>query len=160
MFLPLTPAGLEHHGGGNKEERITGTLLFSCPGSAGIAEGRFLGRMKLEEPKESQCWPRISSQPREGQGQSPGQRQAPSVEGAEGGEQEPAASLVNTHHLHTRETRKGKGRGDNAVQKHQGKVRETLTRALFVQRVNGLLRDGAQRCAACVTGMPGNVQTL
>lgn len=118
MFLPLTPAGLEHHGGGNKEERITGTLLFSCPGSAGIAEGRFLGRMKLEEPKESQCWPRISSQPREGQGQSPGQRQAPSVEGAEGGEQEPAASLVNTHHLHTRETRKGKGRGDDAVQKH------------------------------------------
>lgn len=116
--------------------------------------------MKLEEPKESQCWPRISSQPREGQGQSPGQRQAPSVEGAEGGEQEPAASLVNTHHLHTRETRKGKGRGDNAVQKHQGKVRETLTRALFVQRVNGLLRDGAQQCAACVTGMPGNVQTL
>lgn len=115
--------------GGSKEERITGTLLFSCPSSAGIAEGRFLGRMKLEEPKESQHWSRISSQPREGQGQSPGQRQAPSVEGAEGGEQEPAASLVNTHHLHTREQkREGEGRrcSAKALGKGEGDTHQSI----------------------------------
>lgn len=100
--------------GGSKEERITGTLLFSCPSSAGIAEGRFLGRMKLEEPKESQRWPRISSQPREGQGQSPGQRQALQWrERREGNRNLLRALLI---HITSTPERGEKGRGGETMQ--------------------------------------------